>query len=198
MGAGTLQHGAAQRGKRAGIGHNRGLDALNDAVFVAAHGEGHVEAVALGVYQNGLLTAQLELDRLPGQVAQQRGVVLDGHILLAAEAAAHQTVLHLTVVVVHAQHGRTLVHGGMGALVGGQQLHAAVVQRQRHAALRLQERVLCPRGGKMLGQHIFGILDGRFRVAAGHVLIGLHVALLFVEHQRRVGSGSLGGVMDGG
>ena len=73
----------------------------------------------------------------------------------------------------------------------------AVVQRQRHTALRLQKRVLRPRGGKVLGQHIFGIFDGRFRIAAGHVLIGLHVALLLVEHQRRVGSGSLGGVMDG-
>ena len=102
MGAGALQHRAAQRGECAGIGHHRGLDALDDAVFVAAHGEVHVKAVALGVHQDGLLAAQLELDGLAGQVAQQRGVVLDGHILLAAEAAAHQHILHLAVLVIHA------------------------------------------------------------------------------------------------
>ena len=98
----------------------------------------------------------LNLTGRAAQVAQQRRVVLDGHILLAAEAAAHQAVLHLAVVVVHAQHGRALMHGGVGALVRGQQLYAAVVQRQRHAALRLQEGVLRPRGGEVLGQHIFG------------------------------------------
>ena len=87
--------------------------------------------------EDGLLTAELEFHGLAGQIAQQRGVVLDGHILLAAEAAAHQTVLHTAVVVVHPQHSRALVHGGVGTLVAGEQLHAAVVQRQSHAALRL-------------------------------------------------------------
>ena len=198
MGAGALQHGAAQGGERAGVGHHAGLHALNDAVFVAAHGEVHVEGVALGVYQNGLLPAELELDRPAAQIAQQRSVVLHGHILLAAEAAAHQAVLHLAVVVVHAQHGRAFVHGGVGALVGGQQPHAAVIQRQRHAALRLQKGVLRPRGGEVLGQHILRAFDSALRVAAGDVLVRLHVALVALEHQRRTGRGGLGGAVDGG
>ncbi len=198
VGAGALQHGAAQRGKRAGVGHHAGLHALNDAVFVAAHSEVHLEAVALGVDKDGLLTAELELDGALCQIAQQRRVVLHGHILLAAEAAAHQAVLYLAVVIVHAQHGRALVHGGVGALVRGQQLYAAVVQRQRHAALRLKEGVLRPRGGEMLGEHVSGIFDGTLGIAAGDVLVGLHVALLLVKYQGSAGGGGLHGVMDGG
>ena len=38
--------------------------------------------------EDGLLAAELELDGAAAQVTQQRGVVLHGHILLAAEAAA--------------------------------------------------------------------------------------------------------------
>ena len=44
-------------------------------------------------------------------------MVLDGHVLLAAEAAAHQHILDLAVVIVHPQHGGALVHGGVRALV---------------------------------------------------------------------------------
>ena len=139
--------------------------------------------------ENGLLTAELEFHGLAGQIAQQRGVVLDGHILLAAEAAAHQTVLHTAVVVVHPQHGRALVHGGVGTLVAGEQLHAAVVQRQSHAALR---------GMEFLRQHVFRLGDSPCGVAAGDVLVGLQVVLVLLEHQRRAGCCRLGGVMDGG
>ena len=92
-------------------------------------------------------------------------MVLHGHILLAAEAAAHQHILYLTVLIVHSQHGGALVHGGVGALVGGQQLHAAVFQRQRHAALRLQKGVLCPRGVEMLRKDVFGMADGALGIA---------------------------------
>ena len=89
------------------------------------------------MYQNGLLTAQLELNGLFRQIAQQRGVMLDRHVLFSAEAAADQHILHMAVVVVHAQHTGALVEGGMGALVRGQQLHTAVFHGKRHAALRL-------------------------------------------------------------
>ena len=198
MGTGALQHRTTQRRKRAGIGHHAGLDALNDAVFITAHGELHVKAVALGMYQNGLLTAQLELDRLFRQIAQQRGVVLDRHILLTAEAAADQHILHMAVVVVHAQHTGALVEGGMGALVSGQQLHTAVFHGERHAALRLQESVLRPRRGEMLRQHIFCVFDSRLRIAAGDMLIGLHVILVAVEHQRRIRRSGFRGIMNGG
>ena len=195
VGAGPLQHRSAQRRERAGVGHHAGLHALNDAVFVTAHGELHVKAVALGVDEDGLLPAELHLHRHPRHIGQQCRVMLHGHVLLAAEATAHQHVLHLTVLIVHAQHSRALVHGGVGALVRGQQPHAAVVQRQCHAALRLQERMLRPRRVELLRQHIFRSGNGPRRVPAGDVLVGLHVALLFLEHQRCTGRRRLGGIM---
>ena len=197
MGAGPLQHRPSQRGKGTGVGHHAGLDPLNDAVFIAAHGEVHVEAVALGVDQDGFLPGQLHLHRHPGDIRQQGGVVLDGHILLAAEAAAHQHILDLAVVIVHPQHGGALVHGGVRALVRGQQADAAVFQGQSNAALRLQEGVLGPGGVEVLGQHIFCILDSAVCVAPGDVLIGLNVALVPLEHQGRVRGGSLLGTVHG-
>ena len=195
VGTGPLQHRPAQRRERAGIGHHAGLHALDDTVFVAAHGELHVHAVAFGVDEDGLLSAELHLHRHPRHVGHQGRVVLHGHVLLTAEAAAHQHILHLTVLIVHAQHGRAFVHGGVGALVGGQQPHAAVVQRQRHAALRLQKGVFCPRRMELLRQYIFRLGDGPCRVPAGHVLVGLHVALFLLEHQRRAGRRRLSGIM---
>ena len=125
-------------------------------------------------------------------------MVLHGHILLAAEAAAHQHILHLTVVVVHAQHGRALVHGGVGALVGGQQPDTAVVQRQCHAALRLQKGVLRPRCMEFLRQHILRLGDGPRRVPAGDVLVGLYVVFVLLEYQRCIGRRRLSGVVYGG
>ena len=58
--------------------------------------------------------------------------------------------------------------------------------------------MLRPRGREMLRQHIFGIFDGCLRVAPGDVLVGLHVALVALKHQRCAGRGGLRGVMDGG
>ena len=198
MGAGPLQNRPSQRGKGTGVGHHAGLDPLNDAVFIAAHGEVHVEAVALGVDQDGLLAGELYLHRHTGHIRQQGGMVLNGHILLAAEAAAHQHVLDLAVVIVHPQHGGALVHGGMGALVRGQQADAAIGQGQGHAALRLQKGVLCPGSMEVPGQHKFGMPDGALRVSPGDVLVCLNVVLVLLKHQGCVRCSGLRRVVDGG
>ena len=197
MGAGPLQHRPAQGGKGAGIGNHAGLHALDDAVFVAAHGEVHPERMALGMDQNRLLPGQLHLHRHTGHVCDQRRVVLHRHVLLAAEAAAHQLVLHQAVVKVHPQHGGALVLGSVGALVGGQQLHAAVFQRQRHAAFRLQKGVLRPGRLKFLVNHVLAFRDGAVGVATGHMLVGLYVVLVSLKYQRRIGGHGLGGVVYG-
>ena len=54
VGAGPLENGAAEGRKRAGIGHDLRLYALNDAVFIAADRKVHPERVPLGMYQQGL------------------------------------------------------------------------------------------------------------------------------------------------
>ena len=151
----ALEHRPAERGKRARIGHDGGLHALNDAVFVAAHREIHVEAVPLRVDEDGFLPRELHLHRNARDICQQRRVVLHGHVLLATEAAADEHILYLTVLIVDAQHRGALVHGRVRALVGREEPHAAVFERQRHAALRLEEGVLRPRGMEVLREHIF-------------------------------------------
>ena len=42
--------------------------------------------------------AELHLDRQARHVGDERGVVLHGHVLLAAEAAADELVLHLDLL----------------------------------------------------------------------------------------------------
>ena len=62
----AFEHRAAQRSERAGVGVDLGLDALNNAVFIAAHGEVHPERVALGMDEQRLGPRQLDLDGLAG------------------------------------------------------------------------------------------------------------------------------------
>ena len=198
MGAGALQHGAAQRGEGASVGAAGADHALDDAVFIAAHGEIHFKMMPLGVYQNGLGAAQLDLYRPLGVPGQQRAVVLHGHILLAAEAAAHQLVLHPDLVVGQAQHQGALVQRGVGGLVGGQQQNAAVRLGLAHRALRLQEGVLGPGCLEVVAGDIFGIGHRCLGVAPVHLPVGLYIVLLLVVDPGRVRRGGLLNVVDGG
>ena len=131
-----------------------------------------------------------------GEIGHERGVVLHAHILLAAEAAADKLVLHADLV--GAEQELTLVQRGMGRLVGGQDHDIAVLVHIRDRALRLKERMLGPRGLKVLGDDVFGVLDRRLGVAAGDVLVGLHVGFFLVEDERGVLGPGLGGIMDSG
>ena len=75
--------------------------------------------------------------------------MLHGHILFSAEAAADKHIFNLAVRKIDAEHRRALVLRGVRALVGGQELHAAVVKWNCYTALRLQKSVLRPRGLKL-------------------------------------------------
>ena len=130
----------------------------------------------LGVNQQALRPAELHLHRALRQIGYQRGVVLDRHVLLAAEAAAHQAVLDLHLLRREAQHPHGLVLGVVGALVRGKDHHPVPVGIG-HGALRLQEGVLRPGGGKFLGQDILAFCDSRRRVPPLDVLVGQEVSL---------------------
>ena len=177
MGAGSFQHRAAQRGVGARIGNDLHHDALNDGIFIAAHGDLDVHGVTLGVDQDAFRAAQLHLDRSAGEIGHQCRVVLDGHILLAAEAAAHQHILHPNLLIGQTQHGRGLVLGVVGALVGGEDLHMAVLH-EGHGTFRLQEGMLGPRCAEFILQNIFRLGDGRFRIAAADVFQRQQVSVL--------------------
>ena len=174
MGAGPLQHRPAQRGVGPGVGDDLGGHALDDAVLVAADGELHLHGVTLGVDQNALRPGELHLHRALGQVRDQGGVVLDRHVLLAAEAAAHQAVADLHFFRRQSQHPHGLVLGVVGALVCGED-HDPVPVGIGHGALRLQEGVFRPGCGEVLGQHMLRFGDGLCRVTPLDVLVGQQV-----------------------
>ena len=102
-------------------------------------------------------------------------MVLDRHILLAAEAAAYKLVLHPDLLA--AQQELTLVEGGMGGLVRGKNPHIAVLVHIGHGALGFQKGVFRPGGLKVLRDDEFGPGDGPGSVAPAHVLVGLDVVL---------------------
>ena len=191
----TLKHRAAQRGERAGVGIDLGLDALNDAVFVAAHGEVHPERVALGMDEQGFGPRELDLDGPAGQVRDERGMVLDAHVFFSAEAAADELILHADLV--RAEQELALVQRRVRGLVGRKHHHIAIRVDVRDGAFRLQKRVLRPRRLEMLRNDVFGVFDGRIRVAARDMLIRLHVRFFLVKYTRRVLRPRLGRVMDG-
>ena len=143
--------------------------------------------MALGVHQNGLLPAQLDLDGAAGAVGDERRVMLNGHILLAAEAAAYQRVLHLDLF--STQQQAALVQRRVGGLVGRDEHDVAVRVLIGHAALRLEESMLCPRRIEMLRNHVLGALDRPGRIAAADVLVRLYVRRLLLKDQRRVRGG---------
>ena len=122
-------------------------------------------------------------------------MVLDGHILLAAEAAAYQAVAHFHLLRREAQHPHDLVLGIVGTLIRGED-HDAVPVGISHGALRLQEGMLRPGSGEALGQNVLGLGDGLRRVAPLDVLVGQEVPL--PVHQRRVRQHGLPGAADHG
>ena len=196
VGAGSLQHGAAQGGEGAGVGVDGGFHALDDAVFVAADGEVHPEGMALGVDQKALRPGELHLHGPAGEIGDEGRVVLDRHILLAAKAAAHQLVLDPDLFA--AQQELAFVQRGVGGLVRGEDAHIPVLVPVGHGALGFQERMLRPGGLKVLGDDVLRPGNSPGGVAPAHVLVGLDVVLLLVEDPGGVGQFRLLRAMDGG
>ena len=115
----ALQHRTAQRGVRTGIGDDLRLDALNQAIVVAAHGDGHLHGMPFGVDENTFLTSELHLHGPTGEIGNERGMVLHGHVLLTSEAAAHQHIGHMDLLSGNTQHNGCLPGGVIGALIRG-------------------------------------------------------------------------------
>ena len=168
--AGALQDGAAQGGVGARVEVDLAVQTDEVALLVAAQGEGALHVVALGVEVERLLAREAALHRAAVLVRRERRQVLDGDVLLAAEAAAHEHSLDDDALglAVPAKHVRALLARVVGALVGGHNLHAVLV-RHGHAALRLQEGVLGEGRGEGAGDPVGGVCQGGLGVAAGDV-----------------------------
>ena len=119
--------------------------------------------MALAVADEGILARVLQPHRPPGLLGEQREIDLDGQVLLAAEAAAHQRAAHADLVVRHAEGvgdgPEVLDHLGRDADVD----HVVLVH-PGEAHLRLQEGVL-------LERRFVGVLDDQ--VGPGEARLGI-------------------------
>ena len=133
--------------------------------------------------------------------------MLDGHVLLAAKAAAHKHGLddHALGLVVPAKHVGTLFARVVGTLVGRLHLDAVLV-REGDGALGLQEGMLGKGRGKALrhGKRAFcqrlGGVAARHVTALAHVVLELHRVAKGKEavvQARGVGRPGLGDVAHG-
>ena len=175
VGAGPLQHRPAQGGIGPSVEVDLAVQAGEDAVLVAAQGEGALHIVALGVEVDGLLPGELCLHGPVHPEGGQHRQVLHRHVLLAAEAAPHQLVLHHDALGLPPQHDGDLLAGVVHPLVGGIDLHPVLVG-EGHGALRLQEGVLGEGGAVGLGHHVLGLGQGGPGVAPGDVALLAQVA----------------------
>lgn len=71
--------------------------------------------MALGMNQKGFFPGQLNLCRTSGKISNHGCKMLNGHILLAAEAAANQGVLNLYLIC--SENHLTFMKGLMGRLI---------------------------------------------------------------------------------
>ena len=163
MRTGAVQHRSAQRGVSPGIGDDHALHGREAPVLITGRGKFHGHRMALDVIIQRFLTGVGDLDRKSGIPGHERRVGLHGHILLAAEAAAHQGRTDMDLLPGQLQHLRALpLH--VEDRLSGHVEQQSVPLRQRHSALRLHEAVLLP--GSLIpgGHHIGGVLNGLCRV----------------------------------
>lgn len=88
--AGALEHRAAQRRVGTGIKVNLAIQAGKVALGVATQRKGAVHGMTLGMERERLGACEFALHGTLKLICGERGQVLDGHVLLAAKAAAHK------------------------------------------------------------------------------------------------------------
>ena len=185
MGAGALQHRPAKAGVCPRVRYNGCLNALNNAVFVAAQRELHIHRVALWVNEYAFRAGKLNLYGAACKVRGKRRMVLNANVLLAAETAAHKLVFNIYLFHGQAEHGGCLVLSIVYALVGGIYLNAPV-KGYSHGALRFKKCVLRKGRCVFAAEDIFALRYRARRVPAGNMLMRKQVAA-FVQHWRILG-----------
>ena len=176
--AGALEHRAAQRRVGAGVKVDLAVQAGKVALGVAAQRKGAVHGVALGMERERLGARELALHRTLELIGSKRGQVLDGNVLLAAKAAAHEHGLddHTLGFAIPAKHVGALFACVVGALVGRLHLDAVLV-RKGDGALGLQEGMLSKGRGKALRHGKCALRQRLGGVAARHMATLAHVVL---------------------
>ncbi len=177
VGAGALQHRPAQARVGAGVLQQVGLHGGDAALGIGGHGVFHLEGVALGVDLEALLAAQGHLHGNLEMVGQERGMVLDDEILLAAEPAAHVGADHLHLLGADAQDADDALVVVVDALRPRVDGEGAVGLGHGQGALGLHEGVLGLGRVEGLDDEVGGLGDGLVRVAPAQDRLGQEVAL---------------------
>ena len=154
MGACALQHRTAQRSIRPCVKINLTVESREDAVLIAAKRESALHCMALGMEIDRLLAGKYDFHRTIHLHRRQSCDVLGGDVLLSAETASDQLVLHYDTLRIPSEHDRDLLSRVIDSLVCRQDLHPVLV-RKRHRALRLEESMFCERRRILLCHHIF-------------------------------------------
>ena len=141
MGTGALQHRSAQGGIGSRVKIDVAVQGCKNTVFITAQGKSPLHGMALGVEIDGFLAAEAGFDRPFVDPGGQSADVLYGHVLLAAETAADQLVLHDDPLRIPAEHDGNFLAGVIDSLVRAQDLDAVFIGKS-HSTFRFQEGVL--------------------------------------------------------
>ena len=155
MCAGTVKHGAAQRRISTGIGDYDALHTRKYSVLIAGSRKLHLHRMALNMVCQRLLTRIFNLDGLLCNPCHECRVLLDRHILLAAEAASYQRCAAVNLLCGDLQHGRALALYIVNRLAGCIDEQTVVALGKRNRALGLHKAVLLPGGLVFARNNVF-------------------------------------------
>ena len=177
---GPFQDLGPHRSIGAGVAGDPGPQRRQLPLSVAAQGVFHHEGVALGMHADRLGPAQTHPHRLLQQQGEQGGMALDGHVLLAAEAAA---VGHLDDP--HFFLGQAQQRGHLAPVL----VHPLPLRIEAHAAffgqgdrrLGFQKSVLDHLGAEHAGSDVSRSGKDLVDIAAALDAAGLQQVALFMD-----------------
>ena len=155
MGTGSLEHRPSKRCVSSRISHYHSLHSCKTAVFITGSCQVNAHGMTLWMHQNTFLTGQLYLNGPLCNIGNQRCLMLNRYVLLAAEAAAYQHIFYDYLFRRKAQKDRSFMTGIVGTLIGRINQHAAV-KWHGNCTFRLQKCMLCPGSLIMAGYFVFG------------------------------------------
>ncbi len=183
----AFEHFSANRSVGAGVtGHAR-AHREQMSLGVAGHFIVHGDGVAFGMDADALLPIQSDLGRPAGEMGDERGLGLDGHVLLAAERAAVGSEHRFHFFVGQVQERGHLTPVVEDALSLGVETQAAVLARFGQAGLGFQVEMLDALGLIVSFDHVGRGREGLVGVPATDRGAGEKVVVGGIHARRSLG-----------
>ena len=132
--------------------------------------------------QKRFRSRQSNFHRTPRQIGNQCSVVLNRHIFFSAKTASDETILYAHLIGSEKQ--TAFMEGTVRRLIGRNDHHITVFFHIRNGTFRLQERMLCPRRFKMMGNHMRCIRNCLPGISAAHIFMRLYVGFFLIKYTR--------------